>query len=156
ERGLREILDGLAPQAYWRQRTWRRVAVIFAGPATNALLALVLFTAVLAVVGGEATTTVEQVLGGHHPTHHIRVRSGDEIVAIDRRPVVASDIVKRISGSHGRPLTLTVIRQGRVLVLGPVRPRKENGVYRLGFVLRGAHLGVGQASWEAIKLTGVV
>ena len=34
-----------SPQAYWRQRTWKRVAVIVAGPATNLVLAVVLFAA---------------------------------------------------------------------------------------------------------------
>ena len=34
-RGLRELGDGLGEDAYWRQRTWRKVAVIFAGPGAN-------------------------------------------------------------------------------------------------------------------------
>jgi regulator of sigma E protease len=131
------------------------VAVIAAGPATNVLLAIVLFTAVLAAVGGKATPTVDEVLPDH-PAHVMGLRPGDRVVAIGGRPVAPSGIVKRISGSDGRPLAVTVIRNGRVLVLGPVRPRKEDGTYRLGFRLRGAHLGVDEAAWEALKLTGVV
>ena len=38
ERGLDEIQDALAPDAYWRAPTWKRVAVIFAGPAANLVL----------------------------------------------------------------------------------------------------------------------
>ena len=37
-----------------------------------------------------------------------------------------------------------------------MRPRKEDGVYRLGFRLRGAHLGLGESIWQSFKLTGVV
>ena len=33
ERGVGDIEDALAPDAYWRAKTWKRVAVIFAGPA---------------------------------------------------------------------------------------------------------------------------
>src|SRR5438309_10461919 len=33
-RGLAELRDSLSDEAYWRQRTWKRVAVIFAGPGT--------------------------------------------------------------------------------------------------------------------------
>ena len=42
ERGVVELRDALAPDAYWRQRSWRRIVVIFAGPGTNLLLAIVL------------------------------------------------------------------------------------------------------------------
>ena len=45
ERGMTEIGDSLAPDAYWRARTWKRVAVIFAGPAANLVLAIVIFAA---------------------------------------------------------------------------------------------------------------
>jgi regulator of sigma E protease len=155
ERGVRELMDGLSLQAYWRQRTWRRIVVIFAGPGTNVLLAIVLFAAVFKAVGGKATSTVDEVLT-QHPAHQIGLRPGDEIVAIGGRRVTPTGIVKRISGSDGRPLALTVVRHGRVLELGPVRPRKEDGVYRLGFRLRGAHLGLGESIWQSFRLTGVV
>ena len=38
-----ELEGQLAPDAYWRQATWKRVYVIAAGPLTNVLLAIVLF-----------------------------------------------------------------------------------------------------------------
>ena len=44
ERGFADLSDALGPDAYWRAPTWKRVAVIFAGPAANILLAIVLFT----------------------------------------------------------------------------------------------------------------
>jgi regulator of sigma E protease len=155
QRGLRELKDALGPEAYWRQRTWRKVAVIFAGPGTNFVVALVLFAIVLMVAGGKATTTVEQVLSGH-PAHQAGLQPGDRIVAIDHRPVSGGEIVRRISSSDGRPLVVTVSRDGQLVVLGPVRPKKEDGVYRLGFRLRGAHLGFGESAWESVKLSGVV
>ncbi|MBA3347789.1 MAG: site-2 protease family protein, partial [Actinobacteria bacterium] len=52
-RGLGDIDDALAPDAYWRARTWKRVAVIFAGPGANLLLAIALFAGLfLAASGG--------------------------------------------------------------------------------------------------------
>src|SRR6185436_959205 len=47
-RALTDIGDGLGADAYWRQRTWKKVSVIFAGPATNLVFAVVL----LAIVYG--------------------------------------------------------------------------------------------------------
>ena len=42
-RGLEELDDSLAPDAYWRQSTWKRLVVIAAGPVTNILVAVVIF-----------------------------------------------------------------------------------------------------------------
>src|SRR5262245_8901845 len=49
ERGLNELGDALGPDAYWRQRTWRKVAVIFAGPGTNLVFAILLIALVYMV-----------------------------------------------------------------------------------------------------------
>ena len=46
DRGLSELDDALGPDAYWRQRTWKRLAVIAAGPGTNLLFAIVLLATV--------------------------------------------------------------------------------------------------------------
>src|SRR4029079_8469048 len=43
-RGFNELRDALADDADWRQGTKKRVAVIFAGPAANILLAILLPT----------------------------------------------------------------------------------------------------------------
>ena len=84
------------------------------------------------------------------------LRPGDEVVAVNRIRVTAPDIAARISGSNGRPLTLLVQRGSRRITLGPVRPSRIEGAYRLGFVLRGEKLGVGESAWQAVKLTGIV
>ena len=44
----RGLCDALGADAYWRQRTWKKVAVIFAGPATNLVFAIVLLAVVYA------------------------------------------------------------------------------------------------------------
>ena len=58
DRGLQELEDALGSEAYWRQRTWRKVAVIVAGPGTNLVLAVVLFAALFMIGGGKVTATV--------------------------------------------------------------------------------------------------
>jgi regulator of sigma E protease len=155
ERGLQEVGDGLAPDAYWRQRTWKRVAVIVAGPATNLVLAVILFTGLFLVGGGKATTTVDQVLPGR-PAAAVGLRPGDEVVGVNGEAVTAREISTKISGSQGKPLTVTVRRGNDLLTLGPVRPEQIEGAYRLGFVLRGEELGFGASAWQSVKLTGIV
>jgi regulator of sigma E protease len=153
DRGLQELDDALGPEAYWRQRTWRKVAVIAAGPGTNLLLAIVLFTILSTIAGGPMTNVVDEVQSGK-PAAKMGLRAGDRILAIDGRPVRASEIRDRISASSGRPIALTVRRHGRRLELGPVRPTKIDGAYRLGFVPRTLGLSPPAALWESLKVTG--
>ena len=64
ERGLSELRDGLADDAYWRASTWKRIVVILAGPAANIVFAVVVFSFLFMFGGGKATTTVHDVLPG--------------------------------------------------------------------------------------------
>jgi len=155
ERGLSELRDGLADDAYWRASTWKRIVVILAGPAANVFFALIVFTFLFVFGGGKATTTVHDVLPGK-PAVTAGLRPGDRIFAINGVPVKASEIPSRISNSNGRPITLTVLRGADTLQIGPVRPEKIDGAYRLGFVLRGRGLSPPEAIWASVTLTGNV
>ncbi len=155
-RGISEIRDGLGADAYWRQPTWKRVAVIFAGPGTNMVFAIAVFALLFTLGGGKATTTVDGVLADR-PASQSGLRAGDRITVIDGRPIVEpAQIPRRISASDGRPLTLVVDRHGQRVTLRPARARKEDGAYRLGFVLRGEGLSPPAAAWSSIRLTGEV
>jgi len=155
ERGARELADGLAGDAYWRQAAWKKIAVIGAGPATNLVLAVLLFAALFLTGAGRATTTIDSVLSGS-PAQRAGLQSGDRLLAIDDRPVRATDISERIGSSRGQALELLVERDGRELTLGPARPRRDGDAYRLGFVLRGEGLSAPHALWESIEVTGIV
>jgi regulator of sigma E protease len=155
ERGLQEIADGLSPEAYWRQRTWKRVVVILAGPATNLVLAGILFACLFLVGGGKATSTVDEVLPGR-PAAAVGLRPGDQILTVNGESVGPQEISVKISGSQGKPLTVRVRRGTDVVTLGPVRPQQIEGAYRLGFILRGEELGFGESTWQSVKLIGIV
>jgi regulator of sigma E protease len=131
------------------------VAVIIAGPTTNLILAVVLFTCLFLVGGGKATTTVGQVLP-NRPAATIGLQPGDQILSVNGAPATPPDISTRISSSKGKPVTIVVLRGSRIVTLGPVRPQRIEGAYRLGFVLRGEKLGVGASAWQSVKLTGIV
>src|SRR5262245_63154358 len=51
--GLAAVRDSLSPDAYWRQRAWKKVLVIFAGPGANILFAVLAFTVVFMLAGGK-------------------------------------------------------------------------------------------------------
>jgi regulator of sigma E protease len=155
-RGIRELGDGLGDDAYWRQRTWRKIAVIFAGPGANLVLAIVLFAVLLMAgtggyrLGFELRASEDRVLPviddvrEDAPASEMGLRPGDRIVAMNGRPVEAEQISERIRGSGGNPITVTVVRDGRRLVLGPTRPDRFES------------LGLAESVWESLKLTGII
>jgi regulator of sigma E protease len=136
ERGLSEVGDALAPDAYWRARTWKRVAVIFAGPGANLLFALAVFAILFLTLNGsyrlgfelrgnsEAVTAVVNDVLADSPAQAAGVRAGDRIVAINGRPVDSDSIRPTIQASRGAPLRLTVERDGETVQLRAVRPEK--------------------------------
>jgi regulator of sigma E protease len=155
EKSLDDLEDALGPDAYWRAPTWKRVAVIAAGPAANIVLALVLFTGLYMTSVGRATTEVDQVSSGS-PAASAGLHPGDTIVSIDDKHVEADDISSLISGSDGKPLTLVVARHGTLVVLPATSAKESDGRYRLGFVLAGVGLPFGQALGQSFRLTGQV
>jgi regulator of sigma E protease len=155
EKGVADIGDALGPDAYWRAKTWKRVLVIFAGPAANIVFAFILFTGLFMTSGGAPTTRVEAVRDGS-PAAAMGIRGGDHIVAINGVPVTGSTISDEITTSNGRPLMVVVVRDGTRVTLGPKAAEKDSGVYRLGFVLSGAGMSAPAAAREATQVTGSV
>ena len=153
EKGLTELRDALGPDAYWKARTWKRLVAIFAGPAANIAFALVLFTFVYATVGGRASQTVRSVTKDS-PAEEVGLRAGDRIVAVDGEGVSGDELGERIVASQGRPLVLTVVRDGNEIRLGPVSPQRTDDGYRLGIVRGGTGLPVLDAAGQAFEVSG--
>src|SRR5204862_1702639 len=131
-RGLTELDDALGPDAYWRQRTWRKLAVIAAGPLTNLVFAILLL-AVVYIIGipSAASRRVDSV-EQNTPAAKAGLRPGDTIVAINRKPVRNfSQVRNAIRGSGGHALMISGVPGYREL--GPVKPIKAGGTYVLGF-----------------------
>jgi regulator of sigma E protease len=154
-----EELDGaLAPEAYWRQKTWKRIVVIAAGPGVNVAVAIVIFCALFMLGTTQATRTVEKVLPGK-PAAAAGLARGDRIVAVAGHAVGPKQIARHINGTHGRPFTIVVRRAGHRVTVGPLRAKLDHGVYRVGFQIRGVP-GPGEspprALWSSLKVVGAV
>ena len=155
EKGLTELRDALGPDAYWKAPTWKRLVAIFAGPAANIALALVLFSFLFATVGGRPSQTVASVTEDY-PAQKAGLLPGDRIVAIDGEPVSGEDLGDRVAESGGRPLRITVVREGREVTLAPVSPKLTEDGYRLGVVREGIGLPFVDAVRRAFEVTGRV
>ncbi len=161
EKGVTELRDALGADAYWKAPTWKRLVAIGAGPGANILLTIVVFTVLFMTVAGEATRTVATVVqeieaGVQSPADAIGLRAGDRIVAINGDPVRPDQIADTIGESNGADLTLTVLRDGNELRLGPTVGHLVDDRYRLGFGLRGTGLGFFPALGRAVETTGMV
>ncbi len=159
EKGLTDVEDGVSPDAYWRAPVWKRIVVIGAGPATNLLFAVAMLAVVFALgVPSEASRTVDVVADGT-PAEAMGLLPGDEVVAVDSVEATTFDeVADRIRSSEGRPITLTVLRAGDEVVLGPRAAEFDNERYRLGFIpdVEYESYGPGAAVVEAFKQTGTV
>jgi regulator of sigma E protease len=155
DRGLAELADGLGLDAYWRQPAWKKIFVIGAGPGTNLLFAVLAFTLLLATGPGRGTTTVAELESGR-PAQQAGLMEGDRIVAINGERVGYVAMLEQINESEGRPLRVTVERDGAA-VTQVVRPfRDTDGRYRIGFRPDFEPIAAHVAVWESLRLTGIV
>ena len=135
ERALREVEEGTGEDAYWHQPTWKRIAVISAGPAANILVAFLIFFAVY-TTGAPSSTPSNEVaaVSAGTPAAAAGLRAGDRVVAVDGRASATFDeISHRIRASDGRLITLTVERGGDRITLGPRRTIFSGGHWIWGF-----------------------
>jgi regulator of sigma E protease len=165
ERGTGELADALGSDAYWRQPTWKRVAVIAAGPLTNLGFAVVLLAVVYMIgIPFDASRRVDKV-SPKSPAASAGLRPGDVIVAVNGQPTVTfREVSKTIKASKGEPVVVAVVRGGRYLELPARKTIKQNGFYIYGFQPSGIKYKsfgffpsfrlAGQTTWDNIKLTG--
>ena len=97
------------------------IAVIFAGPGTNLVFAIVLFRS-SSWSAAAATTRVErgQPTAGRGGRARAATNRRDQRPSRSRR----TDLARRIARPKGQPLTIAVARDGEPLMLGPVRAKQ--------------------------------
>lgn len=175
-----EVPPEVAHRAYYRQKVWKRIVVVAAGPAVNIVLAFAILFGVYWANGHEQ---VEQTVGsvrGGSPAAKV-LQPGDEIVAIDGKRLAGLDTEDRlvrfseIVGSHkcaGKqvdgcvattPVELQVRRDGQLKTIS-VKPRYDEEAERalIGFSYGAEQVDVsagtaakeaGDAIWEVASGT---
>ena len=150
------------PDAYWRAKTWKRVAVIFAGPGAESLLAVDPLRGAVHAVGGRLPATVDEVVAARHRGCDGPASGGRRCLA-DRRPRAGRPRDRDRSRSststadaldrHGRARRSVRSGSGR-----PSGRRRADGSCRLGFVLAGERTRVQRRARPARRSasTGIV
>ena len=154
-KGLTELRDALGPDAYWKAPTWKRLVVIAAGPVANIVLSIILFALLYMTVAATPSQTIASVIADS-PAAAAGLRSGDRVVAIDGAQVSGDGLGKKINGSQGKSLTITVVRDGQEVTLPPVAPERTGEGYRLGIVRKGVALSPLAAVKRSFEVTGIL
>ena len=166
KRALRDVEEGTGPDAYWRAKTWKRVAVIAAGPLANVLIAFFILFVVFSVSGGPSPrpTSRGAAVEAGTPAAAAGLQAGDRVVAVNGRPTRTFDAASRlVRASRGGPVTLTVVRDGKRVTVGPRRTILRGGRWIFGFqpAAQLTHYSTGEAArtagsdlWQVVTGTG--
>ena len=160
-----ELPPEVEPRAYYRQKPWKRIVVILAGPAMNLIICFVLLWGIFVFNGRFfPTTEIAQVTQGS-PAAEV-LRPGDRIVAVDGvrgdsdelRAQIATHRCpgEQVDGCEGTPVKLTVQRGERTLKLD-ARPQynAEAGRPLLGFAFDAERRKDGPGEAVGTAVTGM-
>ncbi len=146
----RDALAGMSPEerasSFQTKSVAARAAVVAAGPIANFILAVVVFTALFAVVGRMDIAPKVGALTPGGVAETAGVHPGDMVVAVDGQPIESfMDLMRVVSERPGEPIALVLARDGRNIEMS-VTPRLVEEKSRFGVQRRGL-LGI-QASLD--------
>ena len=134
-------------RTFQAQPLWQRALIVAAGPVTNVLVAIAIFTAFNLAYGKPvpADPAKESVIAGFaelSPAREAGFRIGDRIVAVEgERLATFREVQSAIFLRPNERITVTVVRGGRTLAL-PVTTRSEEMQDRFGNVSAIGLIGV--------------
>ncbi len=100
-------------QTFQAKKVWQRFLIVFAGPATNFLVAIIFYMGFFAAYGQPQTPTILSGIIENSPAAKAGLRPGDKIVAIDGRSVETfDDLATMIILRPDEKLTFDFIREG--------------------------------------------
>jgi regulator of sigma E protease len=113
----------------------QRFATIFAGPAANFVLAIVLLVFMGLIYGVPTDKPILGEVQPQSPAQHAGLQKGDRVLSIDGNKVNSwRDIVSIVSQSAEKPLTFIIEREGREFQVTITPERQEGNVGRIGVV----------------------
>jgi len=155
---FQEVSEADRPRAYGSKPAWQRAIVIAAGPLSHLVVAFVLFSIWIALVGspyGPVTVFVDQVVprlnGQVSPAETAGLRPGDVLLRAGPIDVASGRSMVRYTTAHiGDPVPLVIRRDDRTLhvTVTPVAwtdPSTGDTIGRIGILTNGRYETVGPA-----------
>ncbi len=115
------------PLSFTHKHVFKRILIVAAGPASNLLLAVVIFFGFFVFSGVEDVTPVIRNIETDGPAYSAGLQKGDRIVSINGMPVESwYDIDKAMDRNEDRVLDIRAQR-GATLVDARVAPERKTG-----------------------------
>jgi regulator of sigma E protease len=161
-------------QTFNAKPLWQRALIVAAGPLTNLLFAILIFSAFNMAFGRVVAPPVVAAFAEKSAARDAGLRVGDRIVAVNGHAIRQfPDIVGLVVPYPGMTVAITVARDGRELAI-PVRLEdkllkdefgNESRIGRLGIAPGGARIErvgpaeavtlAGQQTWGIVRMLGV-
>jgi regulator of sigma E protease len=117
------------PLSFNHKPLFQRFLIVAAGPLSNLLLAVVIFFGLFFIVGIPVLNPIIGKIDAGSPAEQAGILANDRVTAIDGKPIDNwEDMAKMITACQGRPLTMTLVREGRTLniVVTPQQRASKN------------------------------
>ena len=119
----------------------QRMVIVAAGPCFNLIFAYLIFIVVCMIGIPTPTTKIGEVMKDK-PAARAGLREGDRVKSINGKPVSRwNDLAQLITESGGKPLALTVEREGKTFVV-QVTPEMRTAKNLLGDMVTSPVIGV--------------
>ena len=123
-----EIPASEAHRSFSHKPVWQRFLIVFAGPFFNLLFAVFLFFLIFSIAGLpqlKPTTKIGEIQPDS-PAAAMGLKAGDQVRRVDGRQIAQwEDISGAIQQSGGKPVAVTVERDGRLVVVTGRPERQE-------------------------------
>lgn len=156
--------------AFHTQAVWKRALTVFAGPAFNFLLTIVVFAVMFAAYGRYVSEPMVAEVQPDSPAAAAGFEPGDRFVSVGGTPIDSfSDVQRIVSGRAGDEIVFVMLRDGKEMSL-VATPALTERTDALGNIVRIGVIGVvnneemgqprlvtytpGQAVLEGISETG--
>lgn len=117
-----EVSEDQLHRSFSAQPVLKRMAIVFAGPLANFLLAILIFTCMYTFAGRPELTTDVGTVSPGSPAEMAGVQAGDKVMTIDGVPVGTWEELSATIEKHGDdPLTLG-LRRGETTITVSVKP----------------------------------
>jgi regulator of sigma E protease len=146
-----EVTEEQLARSFSSQRVLKRVAIVLAGPASNFVLAIVIFALIYAFSGIPQLTTEIGTISAGSPAEQAGIQVGDKVLTINSKPMNTWEELSSTIEEYGeKPLSLEIQRGEKTFVI-EVTPKVTEVKNLFGEPIRRPVIGVSASGKFTVK-----